>query len=72
MPKPPRVEYVVTKPSPPTWWRRNRHLVLLCIGLFLGYQLCSNAAASGDHPRPEPGNRPSETASVEPLPTRTP
>lgn len=66
VPKPPRVEYVITKPNPPTWWRKNRHLVLLVVGLFVGAWLVSShdstAASSPDRPRPahsgvpEPGN----------------
>ncbi len=36
MTKPVRVEYVLSKPSAPSWWRRNRHLVLLVVGLIVG------------------------------------
>lgn len=67
MPKPPGVEYVITKPSPPSWWKKNRHLVLLVVGLLLGAWLVSDhdsaATPSPDRTRPahstvpEPGNR---------------
>lgn len=75
MPKPPPVEYIITRPAPASWWRRNRHIVLLCIGLFLGYQLCNTTGANAEH-RPDPGRQPRPTHStpagsdtVKPLPT---
>lgn len=56
MTKPLRVEYVVTQPSPPSWWKKNRHLVLLVVGLLVGAWLVGHhdntATSSPDRPRP--------------------
>ncbi|UFQ18895.1 MULTISPECIES: hypothetical protein [Streptomyces] len=57
MTKPVRVEYVLSKPSAPSWWRRNRHLVLLVVGLIVGAWLVDGgpggaAAPAPDQPRP--------------------
>ncbi|MFI7322772.1 hypothetical protein [Streptomyces venezuelae] len=60
MAKPVRVEYVVTQPRPPSWWKKNRHLVLLVVGLLVGAWLVSNhdstATTSPDRPRPAHSN----------------
>ncbi|WP_327687048.1 hypothetical protein [Streptomyces sp. NBC_00467] len=66
MAKPPRVIGVLTEPAPASWWKRNRHIVTLCVGVFLGFQLCGVSEA--DH-TPEPAPAPSHTgdASVQPL-----
>ncbi|MEU1328381.1 hypothetical protein [Streptomyces sp. NPDC005865] len=60
MSKPVRVEYVLSKPNSPSWWKRNRHLVLLVVGLLVGAWLVdghdSTAAHPPEHPRPVHSN----------------
>lgn len=66
MPKPSPVEYVIAKPTPPGWWKKNRHIVMLVLGLLVGSWLVSDhdstATPSRDWPSPtqssvpEPGN----------------
>lgn len=68
-PKPPPVEYVLTRPPDPGWWRRHRHQVYGTTGLLLGLWLCHSCASSaqdqpGHHPTPLPDPT---NASVQPL-----
>ncbi len=76
MAKPPAVIGILTAPTPASWWRRNRHIVFLCVGLFLGYQLCgtSEAAHSPDRPEPKPSHTTHETVRplLPPEPKETP
>ncbi|MCX4581252.1 hypothetical protein OHB41_50815 [Streptomyces sp. NBC_01571] len=37
MAKGPAVIGILTEPPKPTWWRANRHKVLLVTGLLVGY-----------------------------------
>lgn len=37
MAKGPAVIGILTEPPKPTWWRANRHKVLLTLGLLVGY-----------------------------------
>ncbi|MFJ4633574.1 hypothetical protein [Streptomyces sp. NPDC088847] len=71
MPKPPRVIGVLTEPAPPSWWRANRHKVLLAAGLLIGYLIGTHLdgapAPQPDIPRPghtAPAPRPHPTATV--------
>lgn len=55
MPNAPKVIGVLTEPAPPTWWRANRHKVLLVAGLLLGYLIGTHlggTAAQSDTPLP--------------------
>ncbi|MBM7172900.1 hypothetical protein JQK87_31830 [Streptomyces sp. G44] len=56
MTRPVRVEYVLSRPNPPSWWKRNRHLVLLLLGLIVGAWLVDDrggtAAPAPGQPRP--------------------
>lgn len=67
MAKPPAVEYVITKPSPASWWKRNKHLVLLCVGLLVGAWMANdaegNAAGSTDRPVPSRSTTSTPTGS---------
>ncbi|MFJ6393941.1 hypothetical protein ACIQJT_40920 [Streptomyces sp. NPDC091972] len=56
MAKGPRVIGVLTEPQAPTWWRANRHKVLLILGLLAGYYIGTHLgdapARQPDTPRP--------------------
>ncbi|MFC8263674.1 hypothetical protein ACFUNF_40255 [Streptomyces sp. NPDC057291] len=73
----PAVIGVLTEPAPPTWWRANRHKVLLVLGLIGGIYLgthSSDAAPRTDTPRPAhtaPVD-PSTDSTVNPAPRPTP
>ncbi|UXX98048.1 hypothetical protein N7U49_48000 (plasmid) [Streptomyces sp. AD2-2] len=70
MPKTPRVIGVLTEPAPPTWWRANRHKVLLAAGLLLGYLIgthLSGTPAQSDTPLP--GHTTPAPATSRPHPT---
>ncbi|WP_406467081.1 hypothetical protein [Streptomyces sp. NBC_01594] len=72
MAKTPRVIGVLSEPAEPGWWKRHRHVVLLVLGLFIGYQLSGPASDVREAPRPKPFHTaPSKpgTESVKPIPT---
>ncbi len=57
MPKPSPVEFVIAKPTPPGWWKQNRHIVMLVVGLLVGSWLVSGhdstatpSRTNQDHP----------------------
>ncbi|MDI3405114.1 hypothetical protein [Streptomyces cavernicola] len=58
MPKPQPVQYVLAKPTPPTWWKKNRHVVMLIVGLVVGGWLVSDhdTTATPPHDRPRPAH----------------
>ncbi|MFI6689101.1 hypothetical protein [Streptomyces sp. NPDC050485] len=76
MAKPPKPIGMVTELPKASWWKVNRHIVLLLAGVFLGWQLSSGS--SGADPQPAPPcpthSSPSPSTSVEPFPglTRSP
>ncbi|MEU2762980.1 hypothetical protein [Streptomyces sp. NPDC007094] len=46
---------VLTGPTPPTWWKANRHKVYGVLGLLIGYLIGTNlhgADLQPQHPRP--------------------
>ncbi|MFD3533364.1 hypothetical protein [Streptomyces sp. NPDC058664] len=47
---------VLTKPTPPTWWKANRHKVYGTGGLLIGYLIGTHLQGAPDqqpqHPRP--------------------
>ena len=47
-PAPPTVIGVLTAPPSPTWWRINRHLVLLAIGIAAGFWLAVKFGVAAD------------------------
>ncbi|WP_326658756.1 hypothetical protein [Streptomyces canus] len=60
MAKGPTVIGVLTEPPAPTWWRANRHKVLLILVLLAGYYIGSH---KGDAPAQQPNTpRPGHTA----------
>ncbi len=55
------VRYVLTEPVAPTWWKKNRHLVLLVVGLVVGAWL-----VGGHHgPSRTSGPQPAHSAPAE-------
>lgn len=57
MPKGPKVIGVLTEPAPASWWRTNRHKVLLAAGLLLGYLIGTHTAdAAPQQPQPRPAH----------------
>jgi hypothetical protein len=54
VPKTLPVRYVLTEPVTPTWWKKNRHVVLLVVGLVVGAWLMGghHDASEPDQPRP--------------------
>jgi hypothetical protein len=66
---PPTVLGVLTTPPPSSWWKTNRHLVLLGIGLAAGFWLAvhTGAAALPNTCTPAPG-----PSTVRPHPTAAP
>ncbi|MEU0032097.1 hypothetical protein [Streptomyces sp. NPDC006335] len=72
MAKGPRVIGVLTEPQATTWWRANRHKVLLLLGLLAGYYIGTHL---GDAPAQQPDSpRPGHTApaTTGPHSTHTP
>lgn len=57
MPKLLPAEYVLAKPKPPSWWKRNRHVVTLIAGLVTGAWLVSDHDSTTTPPpaHPSPG-----------------
>ncbi|WP_419996359.1 hypothetical protein [Streptomyces boninensis] len=69
MPKPLPVEYVVTRPAKPSWWRLHRHEVLFVLGIAVGFWLCHGCGATAQSPHPQHTPSPTpEHRSVQPLP----
>ncbi|MFF7954048.1 hypothetical protein [Streptomyces griseorubiginosus] len=66
MPKSPRVIGVLTEPPTPTWWRANRHKVLLILGLLAGYYVGTHFSDAPAHQPSTP--RPGHTAPTTPGP----
>ncbi|MFJ8926498.1 hypothetical protein ACIRLA_07990 [Streptomyces sp. NPDC102364] len=57
MAKGPAVIGVLTEPARPTWWKANRHIVLLILGLIVGFHLASpDSDAKTHHPKPSPAS----------------
>ncbi|MFE4998633.1 hypothetical protein ACFRH4_46675 [Streptomyces mirabilis] len=58
MAKGPAVIGVLTEPPQPTWWKANRHKVLLVVGLLVGYWIGTHLhgapASQPDTPSPGP------------------
>lgn len=54
----PKVMGVLIEPSPPTWWKANRHKVLAITGLMLGYLIGTHLHGAPDpqQPHPHPGH----------------
>ncbi|MFD5428510.1 hypothetical protein [Streptomyces sp. NPDC127084] len=51
------VKYVLSEPTPPGWWARNKVLVCSVASLFAGLYLaggCDNQASPAPHPTPTP------------------
>ncbi|MFE0683783.1 hypothetical protein ACFW17_23605 [Streptomyces sp. NPDC058961] len=76
MAKPPKAIGLVTEMPTASWWKTNRHLVLLVLGVFLGSQLSSGSSGADPQPaKPCPTHAaPSPSTTVRPLPglTRAP
>lgn len=53
---------VLTEPTPPTWWRANRHKVYGVLGLLIGYLIGTNL-----HGGPDP--QPQHPSHTTPAPT---
>jgi hypothetical protein len=60
--KAPAVIGVLTEPPQPTWWKANRHKVLVVIGLLVGYWIGTHTADASS-PQPRPGHTPPATHS---------
>jgi hypothetical protein len=54
---------VLTEPTPPTWWKANRHKVYGIGGLLIGYLIGSRLHSA---PTPQPHPRPAHST---PAPT---
>ncbi|MFF3975077.1 hypothetical protein ACFYZ6_35220 [Streptomyces rubiginosohelvolus] len=52
---------VLTEPTPPSWWKANRHKVFGIVGLLLGFLLCQQISG-GLHERQPQHPRPSHSA----------
>ncbi|MEY9997757.1 hypothetical protein ABIE67_009876 [Streptomyces sp. V4I8] len=63
---------VLTEPTPPTWWKANRHKCYLVAGLLIGYLIGTNLhdAPAQQPDIPRPGN--TTPAPATPGPHRTP
>ncbi|QHC23236.1 hypothetical protein [Streptomyces sp. GS7] len=52
----PTVIGVLTEPTPPSWWKANRHKVFGIAGLLIGYWIGTHLHGTPDpqppHPRP--------------------
>jgi hypothetical protein len=67
--KSPKVIGVLVEPSPPTWWKANRHWVYLAAGALLGYLVWGHPGAT---PAGQPGvPTPGHSAPTTPGPSRT-
>ncbi|MEU1450577.1 hypothetical protein [Streptomyces mirabilis] len=66
MAKGPAVIGVLTEPPKPTWWKVNRHKVLLVVGLLVGYWIGTHlhGAPASQPDTPSPG--PQHTRPVDP------
>jgi hypothetical protein len=62
--EPPTVLGVLTTPPPPSWWKANRHLVLLGLGLAAGFWLAIHTGAAATPNSCTPAPAPSTTAST--------
>ncbi|MFH9500588.1 hypothetical protein ACH4L9_34820 [Streptomyces globisporus] len=51
---------VLTEPTPPSWWKANRHKVFGIVGLLLGFLLCQQTSEGTHEQRPQ-HPRPSHT-----------
>lgn len=72
MAKAPKVIGVLTEPAPPSWWRENRHKVLLAAGLLIGYLIGIHTAdATPQQHQPRPGHTAPATPSPGPRSTTT-
>ncbi|MGW5658237.1 hypothetical protein [Streptomyces humi] len=61
---------VLTEPTPPTWWKANRHKVYGVGGLLIGYWIGSHLhGAPGQPQQPRPAH--STPAPTMPSPQRT-
>lgn len=58
MPKPPKTEYVITRPPAASWWKKNRHKILLALGLVVGIWIGQHSmgAVHADAPQPAPSH----------------
>ncbi|MCQ4082469.1 hypothetical protein NGB36_18140 [Streptomyces sp. RB6PN25] len=67
----PQVHFAVIDPPTPSWWRRNRHIVLLILGLIIGHQWGIGHASAHTPPAPKPSHAPATPgrSTVTPLPT---
>jgi hypothetical protein len=50
------VRYVLTEPVTPTWWKKNRHLVMLVVGLLVGAWLMGGNHGTSEQDRPQPAH----------------
>lgn len=69
MAKGPAVIGVLIEPPPPTWWKANRHKVLLIVGALIGLWIGmhSRDAGAGSSPATQPATTsPSTPASPVP------
>jgi hypothetical protein len=57
------VKGVLTEPTPPTWWKANRHRAYGIGGLLIGYLIGSHLQST---PAPQPHPRPAHST---PAPT---
>jgi hypothetical protein len=48
---------VLTEPTPPTWWKANRHKVYGTVGLIIGFLIGSHLhSAPTPQPHPHPAH----------------
>jgi hypothetical protein len=67
--KDPAVIGVLTEPTPPTWWRANRHKVLLIAGALIGFWIGTHTAdADAGSPPTTPPATTSPTRPASPAP----
>jgi hypothetical protein len=62
-------KYLITEPSDPSWWVKNKALVYGGAGLLLGLYLaggCDQDARTEPHPAPRPTSTSSTTPSGSP------
>lgn len=62
MPKTMPVRYVLTEPVTPTWWKKNRHLVMLVVGLVVGAWLVGGHHGTSASDQPKPAHSPTAGA----------
>jgi hypothetical protein len=66
----PPVLGILTAPPEPTWWKANRHKVLLVAGLIAGFWLATHLrAAAHPHCPAGPASSPATTAPTTTAPT---